>query len=73
MQGFTPDAVRLWTDNTGRLHITDALNAANDIVVAGAVSGATGTMSETIIDQYVEKIAFDDTAHTTLNLANGLT
>jgi Ca2+-binding RTX toxin-like protein len=68
--GYNPANIALLTDSYGTLHITNRLNSADSITVNAGI--VTGSMNESTIGQYVEKIVFDDAAHTTINLTGGL-
>lgn len=68
---YMPADVRLWTDNSGRLHIVNRADGSDSAMVTAGTTGVSGTTHETAVGLYVEQIVFDDA--TTWNLASGLT
>lgn len=71
LAGYATSDVRMWTDNSGYLHITNKADAGDETVILAATSGASGTSSETEVGLYVENVLFDDT--TNWSLTGGLT
>ena len=71
LAGYATSDVRMWTDNSGFLHIVNKANEADESVILASITGASGTSAETDIGLYVENVLFDDT--TTWNLTGGLT
>jgi Ca2+-binding RTX toxin-like protein len=57
--GYDAEDVRLYTDGTGNLHIVSRADANDHITVSAAISGASGTTSETAVETVLEHIEFD--------------
>ncbi|PZQ44771.1 MAG: hypothetical protein DI551_09420, partial [Micavibrio aeruginosavorus] len=66
--GVDADNVRMWTTNTGQILV---YSGSDIITITGAISGMSGTTSESRVPWYVEQFIFDD--NTVWDLAASVT